>query len=1187
MASGRKSLPAAAAPLADKENRSMHASPRKRGGSVRKRAVSIGVPGAAAAPHGAPPAAGARESPQRTAHSLRRMAPRKSAIRPTPQVFQSPTGLGPNPEREHIRAGSNMSDIEQLVERAARDGLETLREEEHVREEGPAREEEHAVYLSPGLPNPFSALYRASSASPTKALGSARSLESPERASHTIAVVPREDAQTARKRRRVTFSAHQDKADFAQDEPTMRIRPAPEHGVWESEDADASGNTTASSEEVSMDLTMDASARGYVPVAEEHAAFAPLPRAHAVFSTASPADSEASDVSRTMEMTQAWQARSEDEGEARSEDEGEARSEDEGDASAELDSPTPSQRDDRTVDMDLTRVHTAVATRDTDRSFAEETMEMTMAYGRIHAHGAGRGAHGGEPRTMELPRREPVSHVASLEPTSLGDVSPGDGSPWDMSASNASASDMSLDASAMEMSAVWTAGDGGDAPQAPGAPPIPVHSPLHPKTSARSPSGLGTPPRSPERRQTMFLSPNRRRAVDGTRGERAERGGTPRASTATGSTPRPFQHAMPPSPPSASRAHEHPASPSTPTRFRQSLRGGIPSPAYQHSPAGRRRLSIGGRGAGTGATRGGTEGGGTPRFGALSPSAASLPATPSNEREARDVAPATYAAPRDASHELPLSPVAHGRHSVGGVGDADQPHFPRSPFIHSLIKQCTYAQGSPVRELSVLDDAEAEETDGNASFHLELSEFLSLIGLKFHEDMTASRALPTRPNGGARASIVTHAQAAGGAAPMLLALRNACAELKQHVDEGRGRLVAMERDFFARPPAFVQEWGQLVDDDMRRSMKGQLHVHKQAARAAAMHDYYGWRTDVQFDEEIVVTLLRHREVLQDAHDALQTQHAQLCGELLPVLRARHAALHERVALARRRQQAIHECDQDELRQLMESIEEQNHVLQMMHAKQTDLEAQQQRLRARLDDVHEKRTQTEEEIFAARAICEQIQGCTTAQLVRLQRQIQHLETLMQWRITNKTSTLLQMMHAHAFSVSMELDGRRGTVKRIAVAPSAASEDSALHASALAIVRARFKEHTPDDVPGVLRTVTSVWLAARRAGAEIVRLRSHMPVSLVAGGADSSVDAGVLQIVATALLRRQRAKALVFLDVDLSAPLPFLPHTAYVDGVYGAVETDAMAHLIQQALRKNAHAIGALDGAVVDACVAMDA
>ena len=55
--------------------------------------------------------------------------PRKSAIRSTPQVFQSPTELGPNPEHQHMRRHDM---LDELVD-------ERLR--------------------SPGLPNPFTAMY--------------------------------------------------------------------------------------------------------------------------------------------------------------------------------------------------------------------------------------------------------------------------------------------------------------------------------------------------------------------------------------------------------------------------------------------------------------------------------------------------------------------------------------------------------------------------------------------------------------------------------------------------------------------------------------------------------------------------------------------------------------------------------------------------------------------------------------------------------------------------------------------------------------------------------------------------------------------------------------------------------------------------------------------------------------------
>lgn len=107
--------------------------------------------------------------------------PRKSAIRATPQVFVSPSGLGPNPEHAHIRVGAHSNAGEGQADAMA-----------------PVDER----LASPGLPNPFATLYRASSVSPVKA------------EAVTDDAVPPMDAEAdmERKRRRVTFSAFQEHA---------------------------------------------------------------------------------------------------------------------------------------------------------------------------------------------------------------------------------------------------------------------------------------------------------------------------------------------------------------------------------------------------------------------------------------------------------------------------------------------------------------------------------------------------------------------------------------------------------------------------------------------------------------------------------------------------------------------------------------------------------------------------------------------------------------------------------------------------------------------------------------------------------------------------------------------------------------------------------------------------------------
>lgn len=916
--------------------------------------------------------------------------PRKSAIRATPQVFQSPTGLGPNVERAHIRMPGE--DIVNMVESTTRASLQGLVD---------------MPVQSPGLPNPYAALLHSpskaspSKASPSKATGPTGPLSA--RKEHTIAIPPSAETEQARRQRRVTFSAHQEKTDFEQDEPTMSIRPA-QHLMDRGSPVPSGADT---SEEISMDLT---------------------------------ADSFESDASQTMEITRAWEEGA-----------------DESDAS-------------QTMEMTQAWKH------DADESDMSESMQLTTAF-----------------------------HAA---PDASVDTSADASAAMDITGVS------SANESAMEMTAVW--GQFADAAR-----------------SAPSTPERASPTRSPERRQTMLLTEEQIKSPSTPRMQRAtpraaspstpkvkspstpttKSPGTPKAlsplkapsmlsaNKAEPSTPPPKTEpstprfkAEPSTPPSqkAGTPHALAGSPSTPSRYRQSLRGGVPSPEYKHSPA--KRI---------------------------------VPKTPP---------PGTPVAFATARRPSPVRPAGPARASIGGTEGVA---FPRSPFIHSMLRQ-RGRLSSPMRDM--------DESMADTSFHMHLDDFLHLIDLTFHDNMTASRTFIERSaQRTASLSLIDAARLASGAAPMLRTLRNACAELKQHIEEGRERLQAMEADFFTRPPVFVQEWSQLPDGDVRRNLKSQLSVHKQAARAAAMTDYYGWRTDMQFDDDQAAFLAYHRNLLRRDALAVDERRTRLVNTCLPALRAHHAALAKKLAAAQERQAAIANCDPDELRTLYEEIDEQDAYLQGVRTAHNDAVNQLARVQGRVDETTSKMEEASEAIRAARAISQQIQGCSPGEAVRLERQVEHVERLLQWRIANSTSTLLQLTHCDALQVTLELDARRGGVKRAVISPLSSVAATPMHRAALAVIRAQVKAAAATQVPDVLRTVAQYWCVFRTLSADLARARAHLPIDV-----HLADDGETLEALATVLLDVAQVKLRVTIPIHLAAEPPVLASDVRVEAVYGNAE-----------------------------------
>lgn len=80
--------------------------------------------------------------------------------------------------------------------------------------------------------------------------------------------------------------------------------------------------------------------------------------------------------------------------------------------------------------------------------------------------------------------------------------------------------------------------------------------------------------------------------------------------------------------------------------------------------------------------------------------------------------------------------------------------------------------------------------------------------------------------------------------------------------------------------------------------------------------------DKEFDQEMVQTLQAYQGRLQCDLQIVLAKRDTLRKDLLPILREKHAKLSHDLALARKRQSEIEECDPEELKALYSSIEEQ-------------------------------------------------------------------------------------------------------------------------------------------------------------------------------------------------------------------------------------------------------------------------
>ncbi|SPO19783.1 uncharacterized protein UTRI_00175_B [Ustilago trichophora] len=1251
-------------------------------------------------------------------------APRKSAIRQVPQVFLSPTGLVPSPES---RKGLPMAPLtEQIAQlgrsepatknRSSRASLPNVNAAE--RDVGPsfgtgkARDSMQAFSFSSLAGAATSVITSSGSAAP---------------------VSRNAMTQVIRPKRRVTFSSRQEKTEFARDEPTLRLgslrreqvsppsTPASSSAVSagfasyiqsqedsssesdsesesESEsdmDLDASNELAARSlaasiaaslphDDSTLDPSMDASTDESNVSASDSTVNMDFTGTHGSVNKRSIADTlddEASmsldtgaEESMQMDITQAMTSAPALKRRRSSTAADESTSTD---ASADA-----SAMDlDQTATMEFTGIHAVAGADDSEDSDSSdddgEGMEMTKAITtKIEAK------RNGDATTTSITDFPDLSSSDSegddtiqadatmpMEMTRAvtGFIREKDQASSDMDLVDSSSSrafgPASSDDASMAMDLTMPMGQMAGANASPS-------KPLH--TPAKSPLKLGAGAPSPFQ-PTPGKSPSRFR--------QSLRGGVAALETNAHSPAQRIGGTLPP------KGHTpHASLPTDTSSFRRSIIGGIASPAYQHSPA--RRVQ--------------TQEEADPQHGA--------PLTADNLAEAGRLAsgraassspsskPKASAATLMAGQRKSLSsvglnwptggPVASSSRFSPSKGASPRRRAGRSSLVAAILPDLSSAAtnddsfhsavesgvrsangaSSEPQDTSVahssdvgvgvdsFDDYSNDDHD-QVPVQMPLNDFLRFVGVHFNDDMSASRRKPVRPtkeeqsaeeaassdSQGGPVAMMRLVKAACGSAPQLEALREACREIKEQVDDGREKMVEMEQAFYDSPPDFVREIMGLQNEEERRDMEAQFKLQKQAARALVSADYYGWRLDKEFDQEMIQTLQAYHGRLQCDLHIVNTKKEQLQQEILPVLRVKHAKLKADLALARQRQAEIETCDDEELKGLYSSIEEQHEVLESMRAKLMDVEEQHERLLVRLEENREKMAAAQEMVDKAHATVDQIQGYTRGEAGRLLREIRNLEKLHLVRILdNGFDPSLDEVEKGAESadnsanrdVVLILDGwlqvsmsllasssanqlpHNSKVSRIQLKQkgtrSSNDDTNLVRKLAVQILQTDFNVEFADGIPQdalvVLRRISQTLIRQRILLAEIEHLRCRFPVQLLDdvankyttpilnGTPDASISSTTEQagdcevaLQASVLLPNKRSKIVITATSDLKgvgeSRSILLADSVRVERVYGSVDTEAMSLQILDCIETDP-TIGSLSKAFIETIETFD-
>ena len=1263
-------------------------------------------------------------------------APRKSAIRQVPQVFLSPTGLVPSPES---RKGLSMPSLTDQIAQIGRSEPATNGKSSRTSLPNTNAADRSAAFSS------ASSLGKARDSMQAPGFGSLNGAATSIIAAANAAAPPAPRSamtQVVRPRRRVTFSSRQEKTEFARDEPTLRlgslrrekvsppstpasssiVTPGFASYIQSQDDASSESDSDSESEsESESDMDLDASnelaARSLAAsiaasLPHDDSTLDPSMDATTDESNVSASDSsvnmdftgthgsvnkrpladtsddqvsmhlaaggeESMQINITQAMSSAPALKRRRSSNTAAND---STSTDASDG-MQQDSDSSGMDMDNTVTMEFTGVHAPVggddASEDSDDSDAGDGMEMTKAITtRIEAK-----KYGDATTTIITNFSDPSSSDSEGDDTIQADAT----MPMEMTRAvtgfirekDHASSDMDLvDSSSsrafgppssddVSMAMDMTMPMGGNvSPSKPSA------------TPSRSPTKLGTGAPSPFQ-PTPGKSPSRFR--------QSLRGGVAALESAVSSPAQRVGGTLPP------KGYVPNASiPADTSSFRRAIIGGVSSPSYQHSPARRvqTQQAADGRPAAPLTADNLAEAGrlASSRAASTSPSSKNKLSTASamaGHRKSLSGVGFNWpsAGPRASTSRFSpskgMSPKRRpGRSSLVAavLPDLSSAATNEESFhsaIESGIRSSSNGASSEPHDSSIAHSAASDVGVGVDSFddfsndernqvpvQMPLNDFLRFVGVHFNDDMSASRRKPVPPtkeeqaaedgaSGGPHESVsmMRLVKAACGSVPQLEALREACREIKEQVDDGREKMVEMEQAFYDSPPDFVREIMGLQNEEERRDMEAQFKLQKQAARALVSADYYGWRLDKEFDQEMIQTLQAYHGRLQCDLHIVNTKKEQLQLEILPVLRVKHAKLKVDLASAKKRQTEIETCDAEELKGLYSSIEEQHEVLESMRAKLMDVEEQHERLLVRLEENREKMAAAQEMVDKAHATVDQIQGYTRGEAGRLLREIRNLEKLHLVRILdNGFDPTLDEVEVGAESVDqggnrdvvLILDGwlqvsmtllTRGSshqlpinskVSRIQLkqkgTQSSNDDTNLVRKLSVQILQSDFDVDFADGVPQdalvILRRISQTLIRQRILLAEIEHLRCRFPVQLLDdmtqcpptvlnGSPDTSASSASaaaaervdneVALQASVLLPNKRSKIVITATSDLKgvgeSRSILLADSVRVERVYGSVDAEAMSLQILDCIETDP-TIGSLSKAFIETIETFD-
>ncbi|KAJ3780603.1 Spc7 kinetochore protein-domain-containing protein [Lentinula aff. detonsa] len=385
---------------------------------------------------------------------------------------------------------------------------------------------------------------------------------------------------------------------------------------------------------------------------------------------------------------------------------------------------------------------------------------------------------------------------------------------------------------------------------------------------------------------------------------------------------------------------------------------------------------------------------------------------------------------------------------------------------------------------------------------MSIEQFLEMTGIRFM-DLSAPRRstyasqIPSRqPRNSSEIPLAEYAVAMAIDVPQLVLYSRVARDLQEWIEQSKIGFLQAEEEASKVTPLLFAEYLR-TDQEGQMDLARQLKLIKTNVRLQAKSDWYGWK--LQWLDSLKYGVQTALTNLQNDAKALEKLKAQT-DEIVPDLEREYAEIMRELEAEQQEVAEIEQCDQDYLNELKNSIAEQNVEVESLRAEVKEANDQLRWLEERLENVALQKQEATSAINDANRLLHIQTNSTRVEVTRLRNELQALEDLHMFHISQVQPDIFEYTYASAYQVTVPCQNYLPLVERVDISrvpeirTKYKDEFPILSSFLLSAAKEYVRDGKAPSIRHIIQRLADFWASTTQVRAQIHQLSMKYPVEI---------------------------------------------------------------------------------------------